>query len=326
MHFSSAAFRVHLRIDMSFSAVACLFILSFLAAALPVCAAEAAEPAKDNGPNLIAPAVSTGTGLLLEPALTLPEFTREKFVEAMSTVGAEKIQKPWTNPVVVLPPHPRDDAKGLTHDEVKAYMTEAKRLFDAGQTVPTSEVGLISTQEDVIRKPMLNHIAAFSNSTVRAYLLVQKTATDKGWSYFSIVQDLTVSPILDYFAEIKKTGPHLEGTSCYKCHSSGPLAVHPAREDLVLDAPLAAAIGRHIAEQPRSRFFFPEDSPKPPMGEPLTLKFCARCHSEDGDRDRLYQLQSHPIRVMVDFGYMPPNRRLKPEEIAELKAWLEHKP
>jgi hypothetical protein len=94
----------------------------------------------------------------------------------------------------------------------------------------------------------------------------------------------------------------------------------------VLDAPLAAAIGRHIAEQPRSRFFFPEDSPKPPMGEPLTLKFCARCHSEDGDRDRLYQLQSHPIRVMVDFGYMPPNRRLKPEEIAQLKAWLEHKP
>jgi len=56
------------------------------------------------------------------------------------------------------------------------------------------------------------------------------------------------------------------------------------------------------------------------------LKFYARCHSEDGDRDRLYQVQSHPIRVMVDFGYMPPNRRLKPEEVAELKAWLEQKP
>jgi hypothetical protein len=26
---------------------------------------------------------------------------------------------------------------------------------------------------------------------------------------------------------------------------------------------------------------------------------------------------------LVDFGYMPPNRRLKPEEVAELKAWLE---
>jgi hypothetical protein len=37
-------------------------------------------------------------------------------------------------------------------------------------------------------------------------------------------------------------------------------------------------------------------------------------------------VQSHPIRILVDFGYMPPNRRLKPEEIAELKAWLEKKP
>jgi hypothetical protein len=298
----------------------------FLVVAAPSHAAEAVASVKNGTVKLIAPAVSTGTGLLLEPALTLPEFTREKFLSAMNTVGPERIHKPWTNPVVVLPPHSRAEAKGLTHDEVKAYMTEVKRLFDAGQAVPLSDVGLISTQEDVIRRPMLNHIAAFSNSVVRAYLLVQRTATDKGWAYFSIVQDLTVSPVLDYFAEIKKTGPKFEGTSCYKCHSSGPLAIHPARADLVLDAPLAAAVSQHIAEQPRSRFVFPKDSPKPPTGQPLTLKFCARCHSEDGDRDRLYQVQSHPIRVMVDFGYMPPNRRLKIEEIAELKAWLERKP
>ena len=289
-------------------------------------AVDAAEIPETKPPRLIAPAVSTGTGLLLEPALTLPEFTREKFEAAMATIGPERIHKPWTNPVVTLPPHPRADVKGLTHDEVKAYMMAVKGMFERGEAVPTSEVGLISTQEDVIRRPMLNHIAAFSNATVRAYLLVQKTASDKSWAYFSIVQDLTVSPVLDYFAEVKKTGPKFEGTSCYKCHSSGPLAIHPAREDLVLDPKLAAAIGRHIAEQPRSTFYFPGDSPKPATGRPLTLKFCARCHSEDGDRDRLYQLQSHSIRVLVDFGYMPPNRRLKAEEIAELKAWLEHKP
>jgi hypothetical protein len=290
-------------------------------------AAEALAPNKDGSVKLIAPAVSTGTGLLLEPALTLPEFTREKFEAAMATVGPEKIRKPWTNPIVMLlPPHPRAGAKGLTHDEVKSYMVEAKRLFDTGQAVPLSDVGLISTQEDVIRKPMLNHIAAFSNKTVRAYLLVQRTSTDTSWSYFSIVQDLSVSPVLDYFAEINATGPKFEGTSCYKCHSSGPLAIHPAREDLVLDAKLAAAIGRHIAEQPRSEFYFPADSPKPPTGAKLTLKFCTRCHDDDGDRAALYQVHSHSIRVLVDFGYMPPNRRLKPEEIAELKAWLEHKP
>ncbi len=311
---------------MPYRNVSTLIILLFMAAARSACCADSANPTKDDGIELIAPAVSTGTGLLLEPALTLPEFTHEKFAAAMATVGPEKIHKQWTSPVVVFPPHPRADANGLTHDEVKAYMTEAKRLFTEGKAVPLSDVGLISTQEDVIRQPMLNHIAAFSNAVVRAYLLVQKTAEDTGWSYFSIVQDLTADPIVDYYAEIKKSGPKFEGTSCYHCHSSGPLAIHPAREDLVLDAKLAAEIGRLIADQPRSQFFFPEDSPKPPTGEVLTLKFCARCHEEDGDRGPLYQVQSHPIRVMVDFGYMPPNRRLKPEEIAELKAWLGDKP
>jgi len=275
---------------------------------------------------LIKPAKSLGTGLPFLPDLDLSGFSREEFVRLSSSVGTNRIRKQWTSPVVMLPSHARAEVKGLALEEVKGYMTQARQLFKEGKANPLSDVGLVSTQEDVIRKPMLNHIAAFSNSVVRAYLLVQKTASDKGWAYFSIVQDLTVSPVLDYFAEIKKAGPKLEGTSCYKCHSSGPLAIHPAREDLVLDASLAAAFSAHIAEQPRSRFFFPQDSPKPPTGKPLTLKFCARCHSEDGDRDRLYQVQSHPIRVMVDFGYMPPNRRLKPEEIAQLKAWLEHKP
>ncbi len=263
---------------------------------------------------------------MLQPALTLPEFTREKFVEAMNTVGPEKIHRPWTSPVVTLPPHARVGAKGLTQDEVKGYMMEVKSLFEAGQATPVSDVGLISTQEDVIRRPMLNHVAAFENEAVRAFLLVQRSTTGKAWLYFSIVQDLTVDPPLDYFAEIKANGPKFEGTSCYKCHSSGPLAIHPAREDLVLDAPLAAAVSSYIAEQPRSEFYFPEDSPKPPTGEKLTLRFCARCHDDDGDRAPLFQLQSHTIRVLVDFGYMPPRRRLKTEEITQLKAWLEHKP
>ena len=87
-----------------------LFTGHFLA---EIASAEAAEKAGKGQPtNPIAPAVSTGTGLLLEPALTLPEFTREKFAAAMATVGPEKIQRPWTHPVVTLPPHPRADVKG----------------------------------------------------------------------------------------------------------------------------------------------------------------------------------------------------------------------
>lgn len=283
----------------------------------------AAEPAS---PPPLAPALSLGTGLLLEPPLDLSGLTREQFLKMASSVGSHRIQRPWTSPVVALPPHPRSGAQGLTGAEISDYMAEARRRFDAGSAVPVSDVGLISTQEDVIRQPMLNHIAGFSNDVVRVYLLVQKTASDTGWSYYSIVQDLTRTPVRDHFAELKAAGPKFEGTSCYKCHSSGPLAIHPTRADLVADAGLAAALNQFIAEQPRSEFQFPADSPKPKTGLPLTLKFCARCHSDDGDRAPLHQVHSHPIRVLVDFGYMPPNRRLTAEEVAELKAWLDQKP
>lgn len=281
--------------------------------------------AQEATPKLIAPADSTHTGLLLEPPLDLSSFTTEKFAELMATVGAEKIRKEWTSPVTPLPEHSRSDARGLHHDEIKAYMRQAQQLFDQGQAIPVSDVGLISTQEDVIRRPMLNHISAFANSAVRVYLLVQKTSTDDGWGYFSIVQDMTLDPPLDYYAEIRGHEVRFEGTSCYKCHSSGPLSIHPARADLVVDPKLAAALSQYIAEQPRSRFYFPEHSPPPELGKLMAPSFCTACHADDGDRGPLYQVHSHPIRVLVDFGYMPPDQKLTADEIAELKAWLDDK-
>ncbi len=252
-----------------------------------------AQATSDLEPTLIAPAKSIQSGLLLEPDLDLDWFTKEKFAEMMRTVGEEKIEKEWTTPVVQLPPHSRVDAKRLTEDEVKHYMREAKRLFDAGESIPVSDTGLISTQEDVIRKPMLNHIAAFENKSVRVFLLVQKTSTDKEWGYYSIVQDLTVEPALDHYAHIADKGIKFEGTSCYKCHSSGPLAIHPAREDLVLDAKLAAALSQYIADAPVSKFHFPETSPKPATGKPMVLGACTACHDEGADRNRLFQVHSH---------------------------------
>lgn len=287
---------------------------------------EAARTTTQSPLPLIKPAMPTGTGLLLEPPLDLSGFTHEEFVGVSSTVGREKIGRPWTNAVTALPPHPRGEVHGLSEQEVQAYMVQVSRLFDQGATVPMSDVGLISTQEDVIRRPMFNHIAAFSNAVARVYLLVQKTARDKGWGYFSIVQDLTMDPPIDYFAQVMGTQVKFEGISCYKCHSSGPLAIHPARADLVSDAPLAAAISKHIADQPRSRFHFPESEKPPEYGQPLKLKFCSRCHDADGDRGPLHKVHSHPMRVLVDFGYMPPNRKLTPDEIAQLKSWLESKP
>ena len=287
---------------------------------------DSSQPSERAALPLIKPAEPTGTGLLLEPPLNLSAFTTEQFVALSSTVGTNRIHKKWTVPVVALPPHARADVHGLTEQEVKDYMLQARRLFDEGSAIPMSDTGLISTQEDVIRRPMLNHISAFSNAVVRVYLLVQKTSIDKGWGYFSIVQDLTLDPPLDYFADLNGKGARFEGKSCYKCHSSGPLAIHPARGDLVNDPQLAAAISRHIAKQPLSRFYFPTNEVRPDYGTPLTLEFCTKCHEADGVRQPLFKVHSHPIRVLVDFGYMPPKRRLTPDEIAELKAWLDQKP
>jgi hypothetical protein len=265
---------------------------------------------ESNVVTLIKPAKSLGPGLPLLPDLDLSKFTREEFVRLSSSVGTNRIGKKWISPVVTLPPQPRAAVRGLTLEEVQSYMTQVRRLFEEGKANPLSDVGLVSTQEDVIRRPMLNHIAAFSNATVRAYLLVQKTSTDKDWAYFSIVQDLTVEPPLDYFADLNGPEIKFEGHECYKCHSSGPLAIHPAREDLVIDAALAAAIGRHIAKGPLSNYYWPPNEKKRDYGKPMTLEFCAKCHEPDGVRQPLYRVHSHPIRVYVDYGYMPPKHNL----------------
>jgi hypothetical protein len=285
----------------------------------PSIAAEA-EPAP-----LIKPPVPTNTGLLLEPPLDLSHFTTTQFTALSSSIGANRIHKKWTSPVLSLPPHPRPDVEGLTEPEVKQYMAEARRLFNAGEANPISDAGLISTQEDVIRKPMLNHIAAFSNDVARVYLLVQKQSNETNWGYFSIVQDLTIEPALDYFADVTRE-IKFQGKSCYKCHSSGPLAIHPAREDLVSDPQLAAALTKHIAKQPLSKFYFPPNEKRLDYGQPLALEFCAKCHDTEGPRQPLYKVHSHPIRVLVDFGYMPPKHPLTSTQIAELKTWLDQKP
>ena len=94
--------------------------------------------------KLIAPAVSTRSGLLLEPALDLSDFTREKFIKAIATIGPQNLHGAWSAPVEPLPLHPRSQTAGLTHDEVLAYMTEAKRLFDSGHAIPVADVASMS--------------------------------------------------------------------------------------------------------------------------------------------------------------------------------------
>jgi hypothetical protein len=300
-------------------------ILLGIALVVPLVAVHADDSTNapdDDAPPLIKPAEPTYTGLLKQVPLDLSKFSTEEFTKLSSSVGTNRIHKKWTSAVVTLPPHPRSPVNGLTDAEIRGYMNQVRRLFEEGKAVPISDAGLISTQEDVIRRPMLNHISAFSNNVARVYLLVQKTSTDHGWGYFSIVEDLTVDPPQDYFGDLNGKEIQFGGHDCYKCHSSGPLAIHPARADLCSDPLLAAAISQHIAQQPMGHFHWPEGEKPRDYGKPLTLRFCAKCHEPNGTRQALYRVHSHPIRIMVDFGYMPPKRRLTPDEVKELSAWF----
>jgi hypothetical protein len=292
--------------------VVCLAILI----ARPYASADSTQNASKI--PLIAPPKPLGTGLLLQEPLPLDWYTREMFESDSKSIGEDRIEKPWTSPITTLPNHDQKNVQGLKIDEVFRYMELARNYFDEGKAIPMSDVGLISTQEDVIRRPMLNHISVFENDVARVYLLVQKTHESPDWAYFSIVQDMTVSPPIDYYAYLSESGPELEGHECYKCHSSGPLAIHPAREDLVLDARLAAEVSNIIANQPTSRFYFPDHDPAKEYGKAIEASACIGCHSEDGDRSPLYKVHAHPMRILAEFGYMPPDRRLNPDEIKEL--------
>ena len=282
----------------------------------------AAPPTVRQATAALKPVVSKNSGLLLEPPVDLSQFSREEFLRVSSTVGADRINKKWTTAITPLPPHGRTQVMGLTEAEVQAYMRTARQLFESGKSTPISDVGLVSSQEDVVRRPMFNHVAGFSNETAHVYLLVQKTTLNEHWGYFSIVQDRTTQPPMNYFAELKEREIKMEAVSCYKCHASGPLAIHPAREDLVNDPALLKDFNDHIAALPLSRMHYPAHDPAPAYGEPLSLPACAKCHAEDADRAPLFRAHAHSIRVLVDFGHMPPRRPLSPADLTTLKAWL----
>lgn len=294
-----------------------LAVWSFAGCCLPISAA--AEPATP--PAAAVP--EKGPDLLLRPRVDLSWMTPESFAVSSGLVGPEKIRRPWTAAVKPLPPHDRSDVRGLTRDEVHRYMLEARRLFDAGEAIPVSDVGSVSTEDGPVRRPTFNHVSVFANDVTTVYLLVQRESGDRHWHSFSIVQDKTTDPPSDHYGRIEGTRIIDKGARCYRCHSSGPLAIHPARPDLVSDPRLAEAINDHIKSQPRSRFVFTADDPEFHLGRPIALAACVECHGPDGERGPLHAFHEHPIRVLVSNGFMPPDRRLTAAEAAELKRWLD---
>jgi mono/diheme cytochrome c family protein len=68
---------------------------------------------------------------------------------------------------------------------------------------------------------------------------------------------------------------------------------------------------------------FSAKEPMEPQGEILTVKKCAKCHGDSGERrGPLYRAHRNSIKELVDGGAMPPNSRLSDAELAELRKWL----
>ena len=67
------------RLSQSIGSKIALFVGLIFVVLAPMQTGDAAHISKDKTPQPIAPVVSAGTGLLLEPALTLPEFTPLEF-------------------------------------------------------------------------------------------------------------------------------------------------------------------------------------------------------------------------------------------------------
>jgi hypothetical protein len=204
-------------------------------------------------------------------------------------------------------------------------MRKASQLFEAGEAVPVADVSLDSSLDAHVRQPMLNYVSLFTNNAVDVYLLVQKPLNQAKWNHYSIVRDKTVTPHIAYYADVLPDKIHFKGAECFACHAAGPRVIRPFRSDLLSDADHARQINDYITNQEVPPLHFPADEPRMEYGTALTIKRCAKCHSDSGDRGPLYRVHGPSIRALVEYGHMPPKGALAPEEHTQLEEWLTSK-
>ncbi len=259
------------------------------------------------------------------PALDLSSFTRADFEKAIATVGTNKLRPSAERVLGSLPSYSSVRPGGLTEEELSGYMRKASQLFETGEAVPVADVSLDSSLDAQVRQPMLNYVSFFTNNAVDVYLLVQKPLNQKKWNHYSIVRDKTVSPPIAYYADVLPDKIHFKGAECFACHASGPRIIRPFRPDLLSDADQARQINDYITEQEVPPLHFPADEPRVEYGGALTMKRCAKCHSDSADRGPLYRVHGPSIRALVEYGHMPPKGALAPDELTQLEDWLASK-
>lgn len=182
----------------------------------------------------------------------------------------------------------------------------------------------------VLGEPQIHSVHGFRNESFDVWFLLTKTfgeqkASAEPWDQWALVQDKRAQPHLASFFHYEQGRPVLSNAKadCYRCHSNGPRALDPGRQDLVSGWEYVDEINDYCRGLVGVQADF--DGPRPDFGPELAVSDCTDCHATGADRGPLHRIQAHAIRAAIARGRMPPDGRLSREGALELERWLEAK-
>jgi len=176
----------------------------------------------------------------------------------------------------------------------------------------------------VLGEPQIHSVHGFRNDSFDVWFLLTKTFAG-AWDQWALVQDKRVTPPLASFFHYEQGKPVLSNvkSDCYRCHSNGPRALDPGRQDLVSGWEYVDEVNDYCRSLVGVQADF--DGPKPEFGPELAVADCTGCHATGADRGPLHRIQAHAIRAAIARGRMPPDGRISHEGSIALERWLDGK-
>jgi len=173
----------------------------------------------------------------------------------------------------------------------------------------------------VLGEPQIHSVHGFRNESFDVWFLLTKTFRGS-WDQWALVQDKRGKPNRASFFHYEK-GEAVRANAagdCYRCHSNGPRALDPARQDLVNGREYLEEVNDYCRSLVGIATDF--DGQRPDFGPELAVAACTSCHATGADRGPLHRIQAHAIRAAVARGRMPPDEPLSREGGLELERWL----
>jgi len=173
----------------------------------------------------------------------------------------------------------------------------------------------------VLGEPQIHSVHGFRNDSFDVWFLLTKTFRGS-WDQWALVQDKRVEPNLASFFHYERGKPVISNakSDCYRCHSNGPRALDPARQDLLHGREYLTEVNDYCRSLVGVETDF--NGPRPDFGAELAVAACTDCHATAADRGPLHRVQAHAIRAAVARGRMPPDGPLTRAAAIELERWL----